>query len=161
MIQTIDPNQFMHIVNRAYFAGIVDGEGSIGIELLSPCKGRKKDYYVCRLTVINTDEQLMKDLVLTFKGSYDQRKLIEGRKPCFRWHVFGKNLKNALQELYPFLRMKQQQARLVLKYIDTKGKTGWLVSDETLAIRKELWLQCKELNSGHQKKMSSPLSPSS
>ncbi len=146
-----DEMALIKIKANAYFAGIIDGEGSIGIEHLSPTKSRKKDYYVCRLTVINTDENLMRLLVAHYEGSYDMRKLIEGRKPCFRWHVFGKNLKNALDKLYPYLFIKKPQAKLVLEYIETIGITGWKVSDEILAKRKELWLKCKELNSGPQK----------
>jgi len=136
------------IVKRSYLAGIIDGEGSIGIEHLSPCKNRKKDYYACRLTVINTSKELMDLLKYHFKGQYDQRKLIPGHKPCYRWHVFGQDLEYALQELLPYLFIKREQALLVLRYRETVGKTGWNVSDEVLAQRKELWLSCKQLNSG-------------
>lgn len=135
------------IAKLSYFAGIIDGEGCIGIEHLSPTKSRLKDYYVCRLTVINTNEDLMKLLKHFFKGNYDRRKQIEGHKPCFRWHVFGKDLEDALKQLAHHLFIKKQQALTVLKYRETVGKTGWNVSDEVLEQRKQLWLKCKELNS--------------
>lgn len=138
--------QVEEITKLSYFAGIVDGEGSIGIEHLSPTKNRHKDYYVCRLTVINTNEDLMKLLVGFFKGKYDKRKKIEGRKTCYRWHVFGKDLEEAIKKLYPFIFIKKKQAEIVLKYRKTVGETGWNVSDEVLEERKKLWLQCKELN---------------
>lgn len=130
----------------AYLAGIIDGEGSIGIERLSPTKGRKKYYYVCRLTVINTNEDIMKLLVYFFKGTYDKRKKIEGRKECFRWHVFGNDLSYALNKLEPYILLKHKQLNIVLQYRDTVGKTGWNVSDEILEVRHKLWLACKELN---------------
>ena len=63
----------MNLKNRRekliYLAGIIDGEGSIGIEHLSPCKNRKKSYYVCRLCVINTDEKLIIWIKDNFGGS--------------------------------------------------------------------------------------------
>ncbi len=130
----------------AYLAGIVDGEGSIGIEHLSPTKGRKKDYYVCRLTVVNTAEEIMQLLKFFLGGTYQARKLIPGRKKCFRWHIFGEGLERALLRLEPYLILKQHQCRVVLTYRKTVGKTGWNVTDEVLAKRKELWLFCKELN---------------
>lgn len=130
----------------AYLAGIIDGEGSIGIEHLKPTYNRTKDYYVCRLTVINTNEDIMKLLVQYFKGNYDKRKDIPGRKPCFRWHVFGDNLQWALAQLEPYILIKSKQLNVVMKYRDTVGKTGWNVSDEVLQERRNLWLECKELN---------------
>ena len=129
-----------------YFAGILDGEGSIGIEHLSPCKNRKKDYYVCRLTIINTSKILMDWLKENFKGTVDTRKQIEGRKTCYRWHVFGSDLEEILTAVIPFLKIKDQQAQVVLQYRQTVGKTGWNVSDETLELRKSYWIECKKLN---------------
>lgn len=136
----------VEFVKLAYLAGIVDGEGSIGIEHLSPCKNRKKDYYTCRLTVINTDKKIMDLLKHFFKGSYDQRKVITGRRICYRWHVFGRDLEIAIEKLMPYLFIKKRQAETVLKYRKTVGKTGWNVSDEILETRKQLWLECKKLN---------------
>lgn len=129
-----------------YLAGIVDGEGCIGLEHLSPTKGRKKDYYVCRLTVINTSIKLMELLVATLRGQFDTRKKIEGRKTCYRWHVFGTDLEVAMNSLLPYLLIKKEQAKLVLEYRETVANNGWLISDAVLAHRKALWLKCKELN---------------
>jgi len=130
-----------------YLAGIIDGEGSIGIEHLAPDnKSRKKDYYVCRLTVVNTSFELMNELKCVFGGQFDKRKDIEGRKKCYRWHIFGKDLEETLRIIKPYLLIKRKQADVVLEYRKTVGKTGWNVSDEVLQKRKELWLRCKELN---------------
>jgi hypothetical protein len=129
-----------------YFAGIIDGEGSIGIEHLKPTKGRKKDYYTCRLTVINTSFTLMRWIKENFGGTFDTRKAILGRKVVYRWHIFGKNMDAILQAIFPFLIIKKIQAHIVLKYRNTVGKTGWNVSDEVLAIRKKLWQECKDWN---------------
>lgn len=142
----LDAETIEKIAKLSYFAGIIDGEGCIGIEHLSPTKTRSKDYYACRLTVVNTNEDLMKLLVHYFKGNYDQRKKIEGRKKCFRWHVFGKDLEDALIQLEPHLFIKKPQAHLLLQYRETVGKTGWNISDDILQQRKELWLKCKQLN---------------
>jgi|SoiMetStandDraft_2_1073263.scaffolds.fasta_scaffold00037_9 hypothetical protein len=136
----------LKITTMSYLAGIVDGEGCIGLEHLSPTKNRKKDYYVCRLTVVNTSEELMKLLVSSLKGQYDTRKKIEGRKTCYRWHVFGKDLEQAILALLPYLRIKKKQAKLVLEYRNTVASNGWLISDDVLAHRKTIWIECKKLN---------------
>jgi hypothetical protein len=142
----LDTNTVEKIAKLSYLAGIIDGEGSIGIEHLSPTKGRPKSYYVCRLTVINTNKNLMELLLHFFGGSYNQRKKIEKRKICYRWHIFGENLEKTLDQLIPYLFIKKQQALIVKQYRETVGKTGWNVTNEVLNKRKELWLQCKELN---------------
>lgn len=142
-----------------YLGGILDGEGSIGIEKLSPCKNRKKIYYVCRVTIINTSLPLMEWLKSNFGGNFDKRKQVKDHKICYRWHIFGKNLEDLLNTVIDSLLIKRPQAELLLQYRKTVGKTGWNVSDETLQQRESLWLKCKEFNSiGH--KRSSPLSRS-
>ena len=129
-----------------YLAGILDGEGSIGIEHLSPTKNRIKDYYVCRLCVINTSLVLVNWLKERFKGQINIRKQIANHKICYRWHIFGSDLEAMLKAVIPFLKIKHQQAQLVIQYRETVGKTGWNVSDETLELRKSYWIQCKEFN---------------
>lgn len=130
----------------AYFAGILDAEGSIGIERLKPTKGRKKDYYVCRLTVINTSFVLVRWIKENFGGQFDLRKAIPGKKNIYRWHVFGKDLEKIIESVMPFLIIKKIQASIIIQYRKTVGKTGWNVSDEILKKRKELWQQCKDWN---------------
>lgn len=129
----LETDKFNYIAVISYLAGIIDGEGSIGIEHLSPDnKSRKKDYYNCRLTVINTDEPLMKLLKTYFGGSYDQRKKIDGRKICYRWHVFGKRLETAINELIPHLRIKKPQALIVMQYRKTVGKQDGMLLMKSL-----------------------------
>ncbi len=129
-----------------YLAGILDGEGSIGIEHLSPCKNRVKDYYTCRLCVINTSLTLVNWLKDNFKGQINIRKRVANLKICYRWHIFGTELENVLRAVEPFLKLKRKQAQLVLQYRETVAKTGWIISDEILDLRKSYWLKCKELN---------------
>jgi hypothetical protein len=136
----------------AYLAGIIDGEGSIGIECMAPCKKkdgtwiRKHNYYTPRLTVINTNEHLMMALMRNLGGTYNKRKKTEGRKICYRWHTFGSNLEIVLKNLMPYLFLKGEQAYLVLKFRETVGKTGWYVSEDLLKERHDLYLKCKKLN---------------
>jgi hypothetical protein len=136
----------------SYLAGIIDGEGCIGIECMSPCQKkdgtwiRKHNYYTPRLTVINTSNELMCLLVETFGGSFDQRKQIIGRKTCYRWHIFGENLHKAINKLIPYILIKKSQANVVIKFKETVGKTGSRVTEDILKIRHDLYLQCKEFN---------------
>lgn len=140
------------IISMDYLAGIIDGEGCIGIECMAPYKKkdgtwiRKHNYYTPRLTVVNTSKFLMEILVSSLGGVYDTRKHIEGRKTCYRWHCFGETLEVAITAILPYLQIKYEQAETVLEFRKTVGKTGWNVSEELLQTRHNLYLQCKELN---------------
>lgn len=135
-----------------YLAGIIDGEGCIGIECMAPCKKkdgtwiRKHNYYTPRLTVINTSKKVIDLLMKTFGGTYSTRKTIQGRKTCFAWRIFGEALINVLRAVIPYLQIKYDQAQLVLEFRKTVGKTGWHVSEEILEQRHSFYLQCKILN---------------
>jgi len=139
-----------------YLAAIIDGEGSIGVELSSPCTikrngkevwQRKKNYYICRVAVINTNTGLLDWIKENFKGSIStHNKGAANRKPCYRWQLFGKDQKAFLEKIIPFLFIKKKQAELVLKLRNTVGKTGRLLTDEVLEKRRQIWLKCKELN---------------
>lgn len=139
-------------VMKSYIAGIIDGEGCIGIECMAPLQKkdgtwiRKHNYYTPRLTIVNTSYKLMELLVKEIGGKYDTRKKIEGRKTCYRWYIFGKDLENTIQEIIPYLFIKKEQAEIVLKFRQTVGKTGWHVSDEIMTMRHDLYLQCTNLN---------------
>lgn len=136
----------------AYIAGIIDGEGCIGIECMAPCKrkngtwARKHNYYTPRLTVINTSEIIMFTLLRFLGGTYDARKKLSGRKTCYRWHIFGEKLEESIKNILPYLQIKHKQAELVLEFRKTVGKTGWNISEETLQKRHQIYVQCRNLN---------------
>jgi hypothetical protein len=139
-----------------YLAAIIDGEGSIGIELSSPCKvkregkevwQRKKYYYICRVCVINTNLEWLEWIKENFDGGIvTHNKACENRKLCHRWQIFGTNQRILLEKIIPFLFIKRKQAELVLELRNIVGETGRLITDEILEQRKQLWLKCKELN---------------
>jgi len=135
-------------IQLAYLAGIIDGEGTIGIERQSPNETcRKKTYYTHRLCIINTSKNLMHWLKENFpQGSFSLRKKIDGRKDCYAWRLFGKNAEEILIAIKPFLIIKIAQADCVLRFRQTKGKTGWNVSDEILKQRELLYQECKTYN---------------
>ncbi len=129
-----------------YFAGILDGEGSIAIEKMSPCKARPYHYFTPRLCIINTNNDLIEWLIKNFGGSRNTRTKIKGRRPCYRWHVFGQDLERILRAVFPYMIVKRQLVILVLEFRDTVGKTGWNVTEEIRNKREQLYLRSRELN---------------
>ena len=98
----------------AYFAGILDGEGTIS--LTNDC--------VAYLSVSATSPALTEWLVKHFGGklSGGYKKQNANASIVYRWSVQAKtHLINLLMQVTPFLVIKQLQARLLLKYLALKG----------------------------------------
>jgi len=134
------------IEQLCYFAGILDGEGSIAIEKMSPCNARQYHYFTPRLCIINTNNELIEWLIKNFGGSRNTRTKVKGRRECYRWHVFGKELENILRAVVPYILIKRQLAMLVLEFRETVGKTGSRVTEEIRNQREQLYLRSRSMN---------------
>ena len=101
----------------AWAAGIVDGEGSIGLIRMK----RYDNYgtgvtYDLRLDVGNTDPRMLKKLQDLFGGSISRSmEKRENRKPCATWHLHGSNAANVLAAIRPYLVIKGEQADVAIK----------------------------------------------
>jgi len=129
----------------AYLAGIIDGEGSISIEIQGAAECRKTDYYAIRLLVINTDTRLLEWLKENFGGSINKRKAYENRRQCYNWALFSYDAANLLAKCLPFMIIKKQRAQVLIQFMQTKKDT-WNVSDEVQKKRRELYAEMKLLN---------------
>jgi hypothetical protein len=128
-----------------YMAGIIDGEGSICIEIQSPCKSRKVTYYSPRLVVINTNVPLMNWINEKFGGTVRQRKHVENCKLCYKWNIFSFNAANLLKECLPFMIVKKRHAEIIIEFMGL-DKKGWNVPKDVQIRREELYLELKKIN---------------
>lgn len=98
----------MLLEERAYMAGIVDGEGSIGVR-------RRLRYITPILQVTNTRKDLLEWLVLRCGGAiYVNKEERDGRKQLYSWQTFGRKAQAIIREILPYLVIKRQQAELAL-----------------------------------------------
>lgn len=132
-----------------YLAGIIDGEGSICIDIQTKSKEfkRKCDYYAVRLLIVNTNIKLMDWLLTNFKGNVLKRKLIKNHKQCYKWEIFSHNAVNILKECLPYMIVKDELAKNLIEFMETKPKNVWYVTDEIQEKRKILYQKNKTLNS--------------
>lgn len=97
--------------NLAYLAGLIDGEGSIGVS--RGARGQKA--FFPRLLVSGTDEILADWLVGNFGGSVTWRRQINLRwKSEFLWRVTYSRAVNIISACYDYLVLKWPQAFLAL-----------------------------------------------
>lgn len=131
-----------------YMASMIDGEGSICIEIQSQSErhNRKVDYYSLRLVIINTNKDLMDWLQKYFDGNVSPRKKVPGRKLCYRWNIFSHNSASILKECLPYMIIKKRHAEIFIEFESTMSRSHWKVSEDLLEKRRQLYLKLKKLN---------------
>lgn len=137
----------LSVIELAYLAGIIDGEGSI--QLVKNNKGS----YTTRITVSNTDLRLIHWLMYSLGGSYyEQKKHNKNYKPTYHWVLSSKHTHNILLKVLPYLKLKKEQANILIKHKDTcyNKQQRWRLSDlekEIIIVTKDLlYLDIKVLN---------------
>lgn len=130
-----------------YAAGIIDGEGSITIEIQKEGYGiRKMDYYAIRLVVINTSLELINWFSEKFGGRIGKRKLVVNRRQVYTWSIHSLNASNLLSECYPYMIVKKSHAEAVIKFMSLKQEGTWFVTDEIQRERRILYDNLKKIN---------------
>jgi len=97
----------MKIAVLAYAAGLIDGEGHIGLVRRNQSRLRKP-----LLSVSNTEIALLKFLRCHFGGAVILNKEETPRTAtCWEWHLFGDPLLRLLPKLIPLMRDRKKLAR--------------------------------------------------
>lgn len=115
-----------------YLAGIIDGEGSIRIELEKGKKRQRPDYYRLRLSVSNTYYGLMEWLTEHFIGSFiKEKKRVGNLKQVYQWEIKApKRVAQIVRLIYPYLIVKKRQAEIAFELAEIMGKTRHKYSSE-------------------------------
>jgi hypothetical protein len=139
-----------------YVAGLIDGEGCIGINRARfKSKPWLSDRYTAILSVGNTSQSMIDVLLTAFGGTVVFRPATPKHKACYVWSVRGPKAKAVLDAVGPHLRVKTAQSDLLIEFVrDFRSFRGGAyrriraprISPEELARRKRIWLAIKALN---------------
>lgn len=137
-----------------YLAGLFDGEGTICIQkdnrplYKDNGKGWNPIYNVAvRIGMI--EQKAIQSFQDFFNVGYvDCEKVYHSFRPMYRWAVRAKDdVQFVLKQLLPYLRVKQTQAKLGLRfYEEAPAKRGTFLTPECLAKREQFFLEMKKLN---------------
>lgn len=95
----------------AYLAGIVDGEGHVGIHI----QRHGYRHAIARVAVAMTNEAPVRALALVFGGTVKEKPPAHSRrKKLFLWQVTNKLATKVAQTLLPYLVVKAPQAACIL-----------------------------------------------
>jgi len=138
---------------NAYFAGLIDGDGSIYIYKTTPKKKNGKVYKYLGVS-ISIQEHDMSVLVEGQKkwggnlSTFNGRGL--GKKRVARWALPLSGTEAFLVDIFPYLRIKRKQAELAIKFCKIKRNKGRIVnnhlSDKQLSLRDDIEIKMRSLN---------------
>lgn len=125
-------------VEKAYIAGFVDGDGSIGLRKCHSERGYIDT--LVRLRVTQASKEILDWIGLTTgAGTVRQWARCSNRhRSRFEWYCSGRKALAVIREIYPYLLVKKLQAEIVLKYEETMVGTGKLLSVEQKIERASL-----------------------
>lgn len=108
------------IIDHAYIAGIIDGEGCIAIS-------RHKTGLTIGVAVSMTDPRAIMVIREAFGGKlFLNKKRAPNHKPVWMWRVEARKAEIILRAIQPFLRVKIDQCNLALSLRDHMRSGGIL-----------------------------------
>jgi len=132
----------------AYIAGLVDGEGYIGIKK-DQVKGRGVNpVFYERISVASNNKDII-DFISDFfaVGKIYLHKHSKLSKKCY-WSWEASNLKavEVIKKIYRFLRIKKPEADLVLELSRNKIKKYGTLPKEVVEYREKLYQGIKDIH---------------
>jgi len=125
----------MKRTDLAYIAGIVDGEGYIGIQSDGKKAKHGKQNLRLRVTVTNTSEWLCQYLKFSFGGGkITLRTRSPNHRPCWQWQLEYQKAADFLRLILPYLHLKKPQAELAIKFQEAKGRSTRALDDKKRAV---------------------------
>ena len=140
-------NREMKRADLGYTAGIVDGEGCIGI--YSPNTKRKHTKYRLTVSVANTQEWLCQWLKFAWGGRVRLAKTGKPNSlPLWEWQISAKQAGEFLKLILPYLKIKSPQADIALKF-QSRKRTGIALTDKESAVEEAESILLKSLKKQH------------
>ena len=135
-------------VEKAYLAGIIDGEGCLSVSKEKSPKGEYKILYKAHLKITNTNQKLIQWLEKIIGKCYIKTDKGDPKwKLRFSWIMTDRDkMFPLLKEILPYLILKKKQAKLILKLRKGKQKKGIAFDVEERKFREKLYQSMKKLN---------------
>jgi len=133
-------------MENQYFAGLFDGEGSVGVYRKHRGKYIRHDLHI---SLKMTDIAPIRLLKSHFGGSISVPKVSGNRKPCYVWQVSAEKAASFLEKIYRFLIVKQGGAVLGIQFyrnlVSDSNKLKTL-STEMMEARDTIANEFKKIN---------------
>lgn len=156
----------MEEILKSYWAGFVDGEGSISISRkmkIPPSekksRNRQVPYYEAVFQLANTDLNIINKFIYDFGFKKKTPTLVnkaklkkDNSKPLWGVRFSGRQLEKILKILKPYIMIKKEQIKVALEFQETvRHRTdshfpNKFIPEEILKKREELYQKIRKLN---------------
>lgn len=133
---------------RAYIAGILDGEGSISISRKTDPTMKSGHGYRLSIEIANTDENLMSWLQsVTGLGHVRKHaRTCDRHKQAYRWNLWSLEAYQLLATIYQFLIVKRTRAFIAMRFVEEHSGAKPSLTAEQAAEQKAIYEEMKTLN---------------
>ena len=136
----------------SYFAGIIDGEGYLGLKIQRKRKQHHIQSYVAEVSVSNTNLELINWIHKNFGGRILTENIRKGKwKIVYIWRAYSNEISSILRNVKKYLIVKKEKAECILDYRKTiilnQGNRRWNgINPELEQKRRLLYLKVKKGN---------------
>jgi hypothetical protein len=131
-----------------YLAGLIDGEGYIGITKAFDPKKSKNYSHSIRVVITNSDPRLISWL-MSIGGRQSAKGRKDNWKQAWNWQITSKNAYAFLKLIRPYVKLKGQQADICIALQDLKrieGHPKFSLSSVQVARREAMMAEILVLN---------------
>lgn len=107
----------------AWLAGIIDGEGYIGLSLASRRDGYYHSALVLRISMTHRETLLEIQRITNLGSVFEARPATRNWKTAFEWRVYNKEAAAVLRTCISMLVTKRDQAAIAIKFQEFVGLT--------------------------------------
>lgn len=135
-------------IDAAYIAGFIDGEGSIAIHRQRNKNTRTGYAYRSGMRVANTDGRVVRWMAdVTGIGSvHSQQAVMRNSRLVWNWSLWSEDAADLLKCLWPLLRVKQQQASLLILFQQRIRGCGGSLSADEWRFREQCYHESRRMN---------------
>ena len=141
----------MTMIHPAYLAGLIDGEGYIGITRHRNKTGQRQAFHLSQLKISNNCREILEELKAEFRGSIslnsNRPRHIQSLRENWQYMVTAKQCVKLLELIRPFLRIKRPQADLAIEFGKRFKRGQRTLTDEEWKIRETYRTRMQALNS--------------
>jgi len=141
-------NYFMTEPEKAYIAGIVDGEGCIRVNKTDK-ETRKNPSYNINCHIVNTNKEVLEYIQsIIYCGKIFIHPKLGKRKILYKLSIDSCNIQDFIKTIYPYLRIKRKQAEIAFRFFNlTIGRrAGKQVLKDNILQQEILYEEMKNLN---------------
>jgi len=137
--------------DKAYFAGILDGEGWFSLHRVIRHKPSNSPSYSASIGVSNTSKSLI-DWIREKLGGTIRVRLPKdgdlGKKIRYEWRAQISIARMIIPDVLPFLKIKKEQAEVMALLLETRSSSskGIRVPKDVIQKRECLYLRLRVLN---------------